>query len=127
MTPAPDDPSKYVYRPKMLGLNAATAAEIAATNYLPGKPGVFSTAYQDVGLGDGRYELFIQVEDISGAAPGWSHVGHANRVRAMAMWGQSLLAVTDDAKMWHRSLVEADVAWTPLGAAPLPAGLAVSN
>jgi len=128
MTPAPDDPSQYVYRPKMLGLNAATAAGIAATNYLPGKAGLFSTAYQDApGLGDGRYELYIQVEDISGAAPGWSHVGHANAVRAMAMQGQSLLAITDDGRMWHRSLVEADVAWTVLGAAPLPAGLAVSN
>jgi hypothetical protein len=127
MTPAPEDSSKYVYRPKMLALDAKTAAEIAAMNYLPGKPGVFSVPYQDVGLGDGRYELFIQVEDISGASPAWSHVGHANWVRAMAMWGPSLLAITDDAKMWSRSLVEANVNWAPAGAAPLPAGLAVSN
>jgi hypothetical protein len=127
MTPAPEDSSKYVYRPKMLGLNAKTAAEIAATNYLPGKPGVFSVAYQDVGLGDGRYELFIQVEAVNGAASGWSHIGHANQVRAMATWGPLLLAITDDAKMWSRSLVEADVNWAPAGAAPLPAGLAVSN
>jgi len=128
MTEAPDDQSKYVYHPKMLGLNAATAAEIVATNYLPGKAGVFSTAYQDAqGLGGGRYELFIQVADIGGPVPAWSHVGTANRVRALAMWGQNLLAITDDARMWSRSLVEADVAWTPLGAAPLPAGLAVND
>jgi hypothetical protein len=127
MTPAPEDSSKYIYRPKMLALDAKTAAEIAAMNYLPGKPGVFSVPYQDVGLGDGRYELFIQVEAVNGTASGWSHVGHANGVRAMAMWGSSLLAITDDAQMWSRSLVEANVNWAPAGAAPLPAGLAVSN
>jgi hypothetical protein len=128
MTAAPGDPSKYVYAPKMLGLNAKTAAEIVGTKYLPGRPGVFSTAYQDAsGLGDGRYELYIQVEDISHPPPAWSHVGTAPRVRALSMWASSLLAVTDDARLWYRSWVEADLPWTPLGSAPLPAGLAVDN
>jgi hypothetical protein len=43
------------------------------------------------------------------------------------MWASDLLAITDDARMWHRSWVEADLPWTPLGAAPLPAGFAVDN
>jgi hypothetical protein len=61
-----------------------TAAEIVATSYPPGKPGVFSTEYQDAqNLGSGRYDLFIQVEDISRPVPAWSHVGHANDVTAM--------------------------------------------
>jgi hypothetical protein len=128
MTPAPDDPSKYIYPPQLIGLNAKTAAEVVTSDYGFGKAGVFSHAYKDAaGLGGGWYELYFQVEDVSTAPPTWKHVGHADDVRAMAPWGPSLIAVTGDARLWMRSTADVDIPWTLLGGAPLPAGLAQSG
>jgi hypothetical protein len=90
-------------------------------------PGIFSIDYlDDQRLGGGHYEVYFQVEEIGGAVPAWTHVGHANRVRSLAAYDSMLLAITDDATLWQRPLHPADVPWTRLGAAPLPAGLAVS-
>jgi hypothetical protein len=128
MQPAPEDPSKYIYPPLLLGLNGKTAAEIAATDYNFGRPGIFAHGYKDAaGLGGGWYEVYFQVEDLSAPLPAWKHVGSAFDVRAMAPWGSSLLAATGDARLWSRSTSEVDEPWTPLGGAPAPAGLAVSG
>jgi hypothetical protein len=60
------------------------------------------------------------------AATGWSHVGHANGVRALAMRGQSLgsdlVCATADNRIWQRSATAADVNWTVIGAAPATVG-----
>ncbi|MGY1809082.1 hypothetical protein ACI8AF_17060 [Blastococcus sp. SYSU D00669] len=127
MQSAPGEPDKYVYSPQVLGLNGKTAAEIAATDYGFGRPGIFSHAYKDAPGLDGWYEVYFQVEDLSVPVPAWQHIGSAFDVRAMAPWGPFLLAVTGDARLWSRTTTEVDEPWTPLGSAPVPAGMAVSG
>lgn len=123
----PSDPSKYVYPPKMLGLNAKTAAEIVTTNYLPGKAGVFSTPYKDAGsLGGGTFELFFEVVDLDALPAQWTPMGAALRVRGLSTWGSWLLAISDDNRLWYRPWNDADIPWTLLGSAPLPAGMAIN-
>ena len=87
----------------MLALNAATAAEIAATNYLPGKPGVFSTAYQDALAWAMAGTSCISRSKTSAARSRPGAMSAPPTGSARSRCGGSLLAVTDDARMWHRS------------------------
>ncbi len=59
--------------------------------------------------------------------PGWSLMGHASQVTALAAWNGKLYATTDNDKLWRRDTVSQDIPWEFLGHADGVVGLAAAN
>jgi hypothetical protein len=116
MKPDPTDSKKLVWEPQTLALTYETATNIVASQPNGLGFGVLAMECKDVGIGNGSYSLYIQVERVDRPAGAWSDLGHANWVTGLA-YAAGKLWCSSGNRLWHRSPDAIGVDWAPVSEA----------
>ena len=123
----PNNPDGFVFNPATIGLTAETADYLSSANLQGYGNGIVELRYVDDPYLRGVYSIFVQVEKLADTVPGWSDVGHANDVVAMAAMEGRLFAATSDNTLWRRDAVSTPIDWTHIGHANSVTGLAATG
>jgi len=123
----PANPDGSLFNPVTIALNSETAEYLATSNPQGHGEGIRELSYSDDPYLRGVYSVFVQVEKLGGGVPGWTDIGHANDVAAMAEMDGRLYAATRDNSLWMRDAVAHEIDWTRIGHANSVVGLAASG
>ena len=123
----PNNPDGFVFNPATIALSAETADYLSSANLQGYGNGIVELRYVDDPYLRGVYSIFVQIEKLAGDTTGWTEVGHANNVVAMAAMDGRLFAATSDNTLWRRDAVSTPVDWTHIGHANSVTGLAATG